>query len=117
MNRKRSRNNDAALSQIPRSRNTGPSGLPTGSERHSENKRTTTMVWPEQGQHCGDWVTIPPRLRNGLINGIFESEAELEKYRHELKALQGDPLDYYPDGYPKLPAFLDRRPIRLEEAA
>jgi hypothetical protein len=32
---------------------------------------------------------------------------------------QGDdyPLEYYEDGYPKLPACLDRRPITLAEAA
>ena len=34
-------------------------------------------------------------------------------------ALQGDDyqLDYYPDGYPKLPACLDRRRVILAEAA
>ena len=34
-------------------------------------------------------------------------------------ALQGDDaaLDYYEDGYPKLPACLDRCPIWLAEAA
>ena len=34
-------------------------------------------------------------------------------------ALQGDdvPLDYYEDGYPKLPACLDRRRIILAKAA
>ena len=34
-------------------------------------------------------------------------------------ALQGDEatLEYYEDGYPKLPACLDRRPIKLAEAA
>ena len=34
-------------------------------------------------------------------------------------ALQGDDvqLEYYEDGYPKLPACLDRRPIKLAEAA
>ncbi len=26
-------------------------------------------------------------------------------------------LEYYEDGYPKLPACLDRRPIKLAEAA
>ncbi len=34
-------------------------------------------------------------------------------------ALHGDDyqLEYYADGYPKLPACLDRRPITKEEAA
>lgn len=34
-------------------------------------------------------------------------------------AIQGDdyPLDYYPDGYPKLPACLERRRVILAEAA
>ena len=34
-------------------------------------------------------------------------------------ALQGDdyPLEYYGDGYPKLPACLDRRPAKLKLAA
>ena len=34
-------------------------------------------------------------------------------------ALQGDdyPLEYYEDGYPKMPACLDRRPVKLAEAA
>src|SRR6185437_8458252 len=34
-------------------------------------------------------------------------------------ALRGDDieLEYYEDGYPKLPACLDRRPIKLAEAA
>jgi len=34
-------------------------------------------------------------------------------------ALQGDdyPLEYYEDGYPKLPACLDQRPVKLAEAA
>jgi hypothetical protein len=27
------------------------------------------------------------------------------------------PLEYYEDGYPKLPACLDRRPVKLAEAA
>ena len=52
-----------------------------------------TMVWPERNFHAGP---IPG-------------------------ALQGDDyqLDYYPDGYPKLPACLDRRrkPEPLAEAA
>ena len=34
-------------------------------------------------------------------------------------ALQGDeyPLEYYEDGYPKLPVCLDRRPERFSDAA
>jgi hypothetical protein len=51
-----------------------------------------TMVWPERDFHVGP----------------------------TLGALQGDDveLEYYDDGYPKLPACLDRRPKpRLAEAA
>ena len=35
------------------------------------------------------------------------------------EVLEGDdyPLDYYPDGYPRLPACLDRRHVPLAEAA
>jgi hypothetical protein len=49
------------------------------------------MVWPERDFHHG----------------------------HTPGALQGDddPLDYYEDGYPKLPACLGRRTITLAEAA
>jgi hypothetical protein len=46
------------------------------------------------------------RLRNGLINGIFADEAELAAYQ---RGLQGDyQLEYYDDGFPKLPDCLRR---------
>jgi hypothetical protein len=46
--------------------------------------------------------------------------ADYNPHGPTLGALQGDdyPLEYYEDGYPKLPACLDRRPgPALAEAA
>jgi hypothetical protein len=36
-------------------------------------------------------VGVESCLENGLINGIFETEAEFQQYRRDLKAHQGDP--------------------------
>ena len=85
MSRKRSRNTTAEPIPTPRSRNRGLTPPLTGSEGHPENKWGTepTMVWPERDLA----VEIPP----GALHG---DDVELE---------------YYEDGYPKLPACLDRR--------
>jgi hypothetical protein len=96
--RKRSGDKNAPLTQGPRSGDTPLTDAPTGSVAHAEGKRGTlgdgpTMIWPERDPHV--WPTPG--------------------------ALQGDdyPLEYYEDGYPKLPTCLDRRrkPEPLAEAA
>jgi hypothetical protein len=71
------------------------------------------MVWPEPPRAEGS----PLPIINGRINGIFDTKAELEAYqRHFTASLHK--IETYPDGYPKLPACLDRRPKpRLAEAA
>ena len=46
---------------------------------------------------------------NGRINGIFDTLAELEAYQRELAAVPDVEIETYEDGYPKLPACLDRR--------
>lgn len=54
-----------------------------------------TMVWPERPNMEG---LNPDGSTPGALPGTY-------------------PLEYYEDGYPKLPACLDRRPIALAEAA
>jgi len=91
MARYRSDNKGHGSTGILRSDNTPASDAPMALSDGS------TMVWPE-----------PPNMEGLNPDGSTPS------------ALQGDdyPLDYYGDGYPKLPAFLDRRPkLSLPEAA
>ena len=68
-----------------------------------------------------DTPTMTPQIESpGPELPLRASDAEEERPQVVLsEPLQGDdyPLDYYPDGYPKLPACLDRRPITLAEAA
>jgi hypothetical protein len=52
---------------------------------------------------------LPRRLENGLIHGTFETEEALERYQRELAESQAPEIELYDDGYPKLPACLDRR--------
>jgi hypothetical protein len=53
-----------------------------------------------------------PRLENGLINGIFADAAELEAYKRGLKQLPTPEIALDENGYPDLPACLDRRACR-----
>ena len=53
------------------------------------------MVWPEKDPRYG---TNPDGSTPGALPGNY-------------------PLEYYPDGYPKLPACLDRRRVSFAEAA
>ena len=59
---------------------------------------------------------IEPRW---LRQEILEIERILlpESETPTLQADDGCPLEYYEDGYPKLPAGLNRRPIKLARAA
>jgi hypothetical protein len=66
----------------------------------------------------------PIDLMNGSRRGFVEQreaivEAELATPSEEAPALQASEssLDYCADGYPKLPACLDRRPERFSDAA
>ena len=64
----------------------------TAATRHPEAlKDASTVVWPTSNEHRGPTPG----------------------------ALQGDdyPFEYYEDGYPKLPACLDRRSVKFAEAA
>jgi len=91
MARYRSDNKNPDPTRIPRSDNTPASEAPTPFSNGS------TMVWPES-----------PSMRGLNPDGSTPG------------ALQGDDygLDYFEDGYPKLPACLDRRPkLALAEAA
>jgi hypothetical protein len=55
-------------------------------------------------------------LRNGLINGIFDSLEQQEAYRRELTGLSYlVTLDA--DGYPEIPACLDRPKPKIEQEA
>jgi hypothetical protein len=59
-------------------------------------------------------LKTPPKL------GVYPSSHGSNPDGSTPGALQGDdyPLEYYEDGYPKLPACLDRRkPMPLAEAA
>ena len=80
---------DRTLSLVARSMDTPPSTALRGSEGHPGEQ--TGYTWPSKDDHRGPTPG----------------------------ALQGDDvtLDYYEDGYPKLPACLDRRPIPVAEAA
>jgi hypothetical protein len=55
-------------------------------------------------------------LANGLINGIFDSLEQQEAYRLQLAGLSYL-VTYDENGYPELPACLDRRKPKLQEAA
>jgi hypothetical protein len=72
---------------------------------HSANKKQAQVEdRPTQKR------TRPRRLSNGLINGIFADKAEMEAYQRGLAELKGaSKLEYYDDGFPKLPFCLDRR--------
>jgi hypothetical protein len=60
----------------------------------------------------------PPKpslpIIHGRINGIFDTQAELEAYRRALASPPPE-LEYHEDGYPKLPACLDRRMRKIAE--
>src|SRR5262245_45125954 len=64
-----------------------------------------TMVWPEPLRAEGS----PLPIINGRINGIFDTQAELDAYQRDFAASSPPEIETYPDAYPKLPACLDRR--------
>jgi len=74
---------------------------------------------------CGDYLVPDPiRHLNALTVCLLDEpmpEATVDEPQpvSAKPGLQGDnyPLNYYPDGYPKLPACLDRRSVVLAEAA
>ena len=65
------------------------------------------------GSHCGS-MEIDRKQRNAILNAELFIASRIEP-------LSGDDYstEYHEDGFPKLPAFLDRRPIglRTEKAA
>jgi hypothetical protein len=84
MSRMRSRNTTAESIPIPRSRNRGLTPTLTGSEGHPEYKRGTE---PPEDEKSYGWGKKGDPVASG----------------------DGYQLEYYEDGYPKLPACLDRR--------
>ena len=81
-------------------------------------------------QRSGDAGVIPipvPRSggspATGLPTGSEMPSGEQTEYKPQKHweggPLEGDdyPLEYYPDGYPKLPSCLDRRKARVERWA
>jgi hypothetical protein len=65
-------------------------------------------------------LQAPQSQRGGLSDGPTMIWAERDtRHGPTPGALQGDDveLQYYEDGYPKLPACLDRRRFKLSEAA
>jgi hypothetical protein len=86
-------------------------------------RRSDDLIRLVSSVECRDYPPVYGlrRLRNGLINGIFADLDELLVYQRGLAELQGDyPLEYYEDGYPKLPTFLDwggRKPFKADGGA
>ena len=78
-------------------------------------------------QRSGDGEATVPRSAGSPATGLptgserpSGEQTEYEPQKHwEGGPLQGDeyPLEYYPDGYPKLPSCLDRRKARVERWA
>jgi hypothetical protein len=87
--KRRKRSGDKTLPPISVARS-GDTGLSDAPSPFSDG---STVVWP-----------VRDELLHGPTPGAFQGD--------------GYPLEYYEDGYPKLPACLDRRrPIILAEAA
>jgi hypothetical protein len=99
------RNRIGTPTQAAGYRNTGPRRPPTGSD-------TGLKLYVRPSYQVDPHAV----LRNGLINGIFDSLEQQEAYRQQLEKVSYL-VTYDADGYPELPACLDRRKPKLLEAA